>query len=61
MSAPRAIATVLKTHLHGKLNAQMAESADTQDGDEIPSPSAAVTERIERGYTGTHQWRGFYG
>ncbi len=48
-------------HLRGKLNAQMAEPPDPQNGDDVPGHRAAVPERIERRDAGTHQRAGFRG
>ena len=45
----------LKTHLGGELHAQMAESADPQNGHEIARPRPAVPQGIEGGDAGAHQ------
>ena len=49
------MATVLKTHLRGELNSQVAETADAEYGDKIAGPRAAVAQRIESGDSGAHQ------
>ena len=50
-----------ETHLRGKLNGQVPESANAQNGDDIPRRRGAVTERVERRDAGAHQWSGFHG
>src|SRR5262249_47216139 len=47
----------VKTHLRGILDAEMAESAQPQHGDDIAGPGPAVPQCIERGETRTHQRR----
>src|SRR5580704_3078146 len=49
------------TKLGCELYAQVPESADTLDGDEVAGSGAAVPERIEGRDTGAHQRRGLFG
>src|SRR5579864_5550052 len=38
-----------KPHLSRKLNAQMAEPSESEDGDKVAGPRAAISQCIERG------------
>ena len=58
--APSCDGDSLKTHLRGKLNAQMTKSADTQNGDYITGLRAAVAQRVESSNPGAHQRSGLY-
>ena len=48
-----------KAHLIGELHAEVAESADAEDRHEIAGARGAVAQRVEGGYAGAHQRRGF--
>jgi hypothetical protein len=50
-----------KAHFGGKLNGQMPQPADAQDGHGVPSAHAAVASRVERRDAGAHQRTGVYG
>src|SRR5579862_7431287 len=49
----------LEAHFHRVLYAEVAESADAEDPDEIAGARLAVAQRVERGHTGAHQRRRF--
>ena len=47
----------VKAHLRGVLNAEVAEPAQAEHGDDVARPRAAVAQRVERGEAGAHERR----
>ena len=52
---PAGDADGVKAHLRGVLDAEMAEAAQPEHGDDVARPRAAVPQRVERGEPGAHQ------
>ena len=51
----------LEAHFGGVLRAEMAETAEAEDGDEIAGARAAVAQGVEGGDAGAHERRGIGG
>ena len=45
----------VKAHLRGVLDAEVAEAAQAEHGDDVARPGAAVPQGVERGEAGAHQ------
>ena len=52
---PAGDADRVKAHLRGVLDAEVAEPAQPEHGDDVARPRAAVAQRVERGQAGAHQ------